>query len=475
MGTPQRVFLYLSKFPMMSPLLSFVAALQAAIPGAPGVGLDDVLRTIDANYPKLASQRQEIAVARARERERRGVFDPVATAGTEAQRYNSSSYPGKAYDTSVNYGQVEVTDANGVKLYGGYRLNTGNVKSPLSSNGALGEPFLGVLVPLSRGYGVNPRTVALSQARLGIPLAEQAVAQVRLETLRDGATAYVEWTAAAARRRIAREILAVARARANAVRRRFEAGDEREMSVVEANAEVERREGALAKAERDVQKAALKLRLYLWNADGTPADFDLETSAPPLPDAPVLAEPEVEADLRRALETRPEIAAVDLGREVLRLTLELARNDRRPALDLGASVGYDAGSGGIGPTSKIGLYLTVPLRQNAADGRIADAQAKLRKLELDRALLVQSIRTEVADAVSAVRTAYDRVQAARAEVALNRRLERMETLAFELGEGTIFLLNQRERTRAESEGRLIDVLAEYQSALALLRAASAGF
>ena len=463
--------MYLSKFPMIPYALFAFLAAQVA----PDLDLGAILRRIDANYPKLASQRQEIVVARAREKERRGVFDPVATAGTESQRYNSSSFPGKAYEQTVNYGQVEITDANGVKLYGGYRLNGGNVKSPLSANGALGEPFLGVLVPLSRGFGINPRTVALSQARLGIPLAEQAVAQVRLETLRDGATAYVEWTASAARRRIARRILVVARARADAVRRRFEAGDEREMSVVEANAEVERREGALAKAERDVQKAALKLRLYLWNADGTPAAFDLETDAPPLPDAPALGEPEVEADLRRALETRPEIAAVDLGREVLRLTLELARNDRRPALDLGVSAGYDAGSGGIGPTSKIGLYLTVPLRQNAVDGRIADAQAKLRKLDLDRALLIQSIRTEVADAVSAVRTAYDRVQAARAEVALNRRLERMETLAFELGEGTIFLLNQRERARAESEGRLIDVLAEYQSALALLRAASAGF
>ncbi|RYG24416.1 hypothetical protein EON82_10830, partial [bacterium] len=176
---------------------------------------------------------------------------------------------------------------------------------------------------------------------------------------------------------------------------------------------------------------------------------------------------------RRAVERRPEIAALDVGRRIVQLDRDFAQNLFRPSLDLMLGAGVDAGSGGIGATPRVGLVLSVPLRQNTANGRLADADAKLRKIDLDRTLLVQTVRTEVADAVSAVETSLARVEAARDELALARRLEAMERRGFELGEGTLFLLNQRERAAAEAAARLVDVTAEYHQAVAALRAASA--
>lgn len=437
-------------------------ALDAAQAAALGPTLDVALRRIASDYPKLAAMRQEIASAAGKAREKRGAFDPVVLLNYDAQRYNSPSDPGKGTDFTAASGTVQWTTLAGTSYFVGSRLNSGKPKSPLNATGDLGEHFAGVKFPLLRDFGLNEKSVALRQAELAVPYAERNVAAFRLGVLRDGAAAYWEWAAAGERLTIADGLLRNARVREDAVRRRFEAGDEREMSLVEARGETRRREGAAAKAERDLQKAAIKLGLYLGGPPGIPPRLP-----PPTPPA------DLDAQAQRAEAARPEIAALESLRQIVLLDRRLADNLRRPALDLTLAAGVDAGDKGIGPTPRLSLLYSVPLRQNAADGRRDDAEAKLRKIDLDRAFLVQSVRAEVADAVSAVRASLERIEAARAEQAQARRLLAMEQKGFDLGEGTLFLLNQRERAAAEADARLVDVLAEYHQAIAALRAATA--
>ena len=447
---------------MRHPLFTLAFLLSA--PVASAQGFDETLRGIDLAYPKLASMRQEVASAVAKAREKRGAFDPVLLLTYDAQRYNTPSYPGKAEDFTALGGSVQIAMPSGMTYIAGSRLNGGKPKSPLNATGGLGEYYVGVKFPLLRDIGVNEKSIALRQAEFAVPLAEQNVAAFRLGVLRDAAGVYWEWSAAGERLGIARELLRLSEVRQEQIRKRFEAGDERQMSVVEAQAETERRQGAVAKAQRDLQKAAIKLGLFLGTPPGVP---------PPLPSPEPLAEDREARAVAQALARRPEIEAFASLRRIVELDRDLAANSRRAALDLTVTAGYDAGDRGIGPTPRIALLYSIPLRQNAADGRIADAEAKLRKLDLDRQFVVQSVSTEVADAVSAVRTALDRYRAAADEVALTRRLQTMERIAFDLGESTLFLLNQRERLAAEAEGRRVDALAEYQQAVAALRAASA--
>ncbi len=455
----------------IAPLL---LSLLAPLLGAP-VALPDVLARIDATHPKLAAARQEVAAARGKAREKRGAFDPVLTLGSDTLRYNPSTTPGKAGQTDLTEGAVELTLPSGMKIFAGSRLNRGKVKSPAVATGDLGETFVGLKMPLLRGGGpLNEKAVAERQARLGVPLAERAFDGTRLDVRRAGAGAYWEWAGAARRLRIARDLLTIARLRAEGIRARFQAGDLPEVDAIEADGETERRRGSLAKAERDLQKAAIKLGLYLWTPDGRPQPPPTTLRPPELPRATDLDSVAADAVLRRARDARPELASLALQRETLTLGRDLARADRRPQLDLILNPGVDSGVGGIGNTMKAGLLYSVPLRQNAADGRIEDADAKLAKLEADRLNLSGRIEAEVADAVSAVRAAYRRVVSAETELALARRLERAERDRFDLGEGTLFLLNQRERARAESESRLVDVLVEYHAARADLLAAEGG-
>jgi outer membrane protein len=269
-------------------------------------------------------------------------------------------------------------------------------------------------------------------------------------------------------------LLLIAETRAGFIRARFQAGAIPRIDTDEADAEVFRRQASFEKSERDLQKAELKISNYLWNTDIEPLGLPARAA---LPSFVALAEEpkadEVALARNRAKEIRPELNAIDVSRDIVKLDLALARNDRRPALDLVVGPGYDLGDDGIGNTYKAGLLYSIPFFQNQARGRIQQAEVKLRKLDFEQQQQLRQIEIEIDDAVSAIRQNYRRYRATLAELSANRRLEQGETDRFNLGIGTLFLINQRERQRAESETRLVDVRVELEQSLAAYLAATA--
>jgi outer membrane protein TolC len=322
------------------------------------------------------------------------------------------------------------------------------------------------------------KSVGERQAFLGESQADIAVVQTRLELFRKAADDYWDWVAAKRRLDVARNLLKLAEIRNDAIRQRTVVGDLPPIDAVEAEQEVQRRQAALAKAERDFQKAQFKLSLSLW--------LDDVTTQPPPDEGSVLdvslqLEPteitaaEINDAIALALQRRPELQAIAVLKDTVRLDLELARNQRRPILDLALVPGRDAGPGGIGTTLKAGVIFELPLRQRTADGRIAQAQLKLQKLDLEERTLRQQIMTEIYDTASAINTAWQRYLATKRELEAAIVLERGENQRFLLGDSSLFLVNQRERATAEARNKLIDVQAEYEQARAALRLAAMQF
>jgi outer membrane protein TolC len=438
--------------------------------------LDEVLRRVEDNYPKVLGAEAERAAAEAKRVSKAGAFDPVAVSGADFLRYNSTSTRGKEVTTTMSDVGVEIPTRSGLKLMTGRRLNVGAVKSPASSTGDFGEWYVGAKMPLARGLGINDKAAQERQAILGIPLADQNVALTALNAKLNAAVAYWDWVAAARRFTVAADLLRIAEVRAEGIDREVEKGARPKIDSVEAASEVERRRGSLVKARRDVEKAAFKLSLYLWDGNGEPAPPPPAEAAPaadPAAAAPAALAPEdVTAGEQRALGARPELRQIEINREIVRVDERLARNDRRPAVDLVYSPGFDGGANGIGETMKMGVAFSLPLYQRDARGRLEEARQKQRKLDQERELTAQTVRTEVADAASAVRRAAERYEAGVREVTALRRLEQAERDLLAAGLSDLFRVNLRERTTAEAAQRLIDVYAEYEQARAAFRAAT---
>jgi outer membrane protein TolC len=104
----------------------------------------------------------------------------------------------------------------------------------------------------------------------------------------------------------------------------------------------------------------------------------------------------------------------------------------------------------------------VPLRTRTAQGKMQQAQLKLDKLVQDIRQTRQDIRLQIEDVLSALEAVWLRYEAAEEEWQLAQQLEQGERTRFDLGDSTLFLVNQRERATAEAAVRLIDLRAEYQ-------------
>ena len=476
-------------------LLWFVYVLCLAQPGwGDKLHLSDVLRELESFHPKMRAAQLLPRLAAAKVLEKEGAFDPQLFLEQEWLRYQSPTAPGKAKFANDNVLGLEIQDLDGWKLRSGYRLNRGDVKSPDSLTGQGGELFVEFKMPLLRKWQVNEKRTALEQARVATRLAEGAAQLIRLELFMTTSLAYWEWCAACTNMRLTERNWKLASERAEQVEKRSKAGDLAPIDSIEARQEAVRRWEGVLKARRDAQKAALKLSLYRWLKDFRSADppaFELaitllpselgpsllgsaegEECVPPsqTPKAEDLARWELES-----LQNRPELGQIEFEKTIISLDKSLAENDRLPILDLTLSPGLDLGSKSIGVTYKAGLQLTIPLATRGPDGRLQAASLKSDKLELDQALEVRRIVTEVRDAFSLVELGHARAETALQSLRLAQKLEEAERIKFQFGDSTLFLVNQRERATLTEAQKVIETLLDYERGLVMAQAAKGRF
>ena len=450
-------------------------SLAPAEPFVPQLTLAEVIRQVERYHPKLAGMEIERRTADAKLLEKQGAFDPVINFNSGILRYNSTTERGKTGTAYVNEATFEQTTRSGMKIFAGTRYNFGQVKSPDSFTGTGGEYFAGAAMPILRNRGINAKSIAESAARINTEIADANTGETRLELINKAAEDYWKWTANAQKLNISRNLFELAKQRAEQVRGRVAAGDLPPIDQTEANQEIQRRMGAVVQAERNLQESALKLSLSLWTPGG-------DTIVPSAAQAPTrFGEPIVISDfvvsegVARAVAARPELQRVDLNSRAAELDSRLARNNRRAAVDLYVAPGRDTGAFSVGTTLKFGAAVSLPVRTREADGQLAAAELKLQKLRLETQIERGRISTEIRDAASAVNAAHDRYLLAQQELELARALETGERKRYELGDSTLFLVNQRERATAEAAAKIVDIRAEYEQALASFKIATLEF
>ena len=448
--------------------------------------LDEVILRASQHHPKMRGARLLHDMAQAKITEKEGAFDPSFFSSTEFLRYNSSGTPRMSDEHDLG---VQIQDVSGWKLISGYRRHQGSVKSPSSLTGEGGEFFIEFKMPLLRGLDVNPKQTQLEQAKLGLQLADAQALLTRLEVLLVASLSYWDWCGACTELALLERNVRLAEERLAQVAVRVKSGELPRIDEVEASQEVQRRLEAVEKSRRNVQKNLFKLSLYLWNSDGQVANLpepdsacftfpeELSKELPGLPAGPYAspanwsAEEVAKAELD-SIRQRPELREIEFEQRYVALDKALAENDLLPILDMTLGPGWDSGFKSVGMTYKVGLQLTIPLANRSADGRIAAAQLKSTKLDLDQVMEIQRILAEVRDAGSLVSASQNRLRPALESVRLALQLEKAERLKFSVGDSTLFLVNQRERATMTEAVKLIEIWTDGLKGKALLEAAS---
>jgi outer membrane protein len=435
------------------------------------ISFESFIQTVDKNYPKLLSADAERQIAGAKRLEKAGAFDPVLSSVNEYLRIQDIVNPGKAKEAVHNESRVDLLTRSGIKVFTQFRLNPNDTKTPFIPSGRAGEYSAGFSVPLMRGLKINEKSAAEQQAKLGEPLAAQVFGGTRLEVLLKAAATYFDWVGAKARVDIASDLLKIAEARVGQVKLRVQSGDSPALDVAESEQEIQRRQATLVKTQREFQKASLLLSVFFWDENGNPKALPTISEVPSLaPEPSQMLEALWFEGRKLAVERRPELKKIELERQQTKIALRLAQNMMLPAMDAYFAQGADTGLQGIGSVMRGGMTISAPLRQRTARGQVQAAQLKLRKLTLDEKAEKLRIQAEVDDTVSAINTSAERFEATALEVKKAKEVEVGERLRFSAGDSTLFLVNQRERTTAEAQMRLVETHVEYLQALAAFKA-----
>jgi outer membrane protein TolC len=335
-------------------------------------------------------------------------------------------------------------------------------------------------VPLGQRILTDERRTALAQARAVRDAGEADRLALYNALLLNASRTYGSWYEQWRRRAIAREGVALARFRLDAVANRVRNGESPPVDTVEASLEVDRREVLRQEAEASYFAAELALTAYLWDANGEPVAL-APSVRPSLEGLSAAAQPPLDSAivarwLATANATNPSLRKADADVRSANAVRALTTQQLIPFAEAGV---YALSSRGESPefleqplredNYKVALEIKSPLLFLKERGRFGSAGARLdiRRVERDR--LGREVDNAIRIAANDLEVLRRTVPQQERNVSRSILLRDAEQVRFENGESTLLVVNLRERAVLDESVRL----AQLEARVAATRAALA--
>lgn len=430
--------------------------------------LEQVLHAVEESFPLLTVARQEQILAEAKQLKALGAFD--LELGGNAQWNIEGFYENHTAGVTLE----QATGVWGLRVLGGYRVGNGDFDLTFDGKRRInhgGEFSIGLALPVLQGGSFDASRRDLDSSGVGRRLADSELTMLRLRYSAEAAYAYWDWVAAGGRLKIAESLRSLAEERQRGLEEALAGGAIAEIEVLDNRRLVVERSALVIKAQRGIEKAALKLALFLRDARGEPVLPGNAALAPDLPPGVTPLEAALEIDLEQALARRPDVRLLLQLREQEQIGLRFAENELLPQLDLTVLASQDLDRRRPSNTKgefevTAGLQFKFPLQNRKARGLVLESETRLAQLGEKLRLARDKVALEVRDAFSELRAAHEREVQVREAADLARQVAGKERERFALGDSTILNLNLREAYAAEAELKLVDALRDYWSAAA---------
>jgi cobalt-zinc-cadmium efflux system outer membrane protein len=434
--------------------------------------LDDVLKSVDKNYPPLLAALAERRIAEGDTLVAESAFDTVVRANVDSDSF--TYYDNQRYNAGVE----QPLSQWGATATAGWRLGDGSY-APYDGKLQtlnLGEYRAGIRLPLWKDRALDSRRAGVQKARISQKLASLSIDQQRLLIVQAATRRYWDWVAAGRRYELAKSVLGVAIARDGQLREALRLGQIPAVEVIDNERAILTRRAQLVESQRAVEAAANELSLYYRNDAGETIVPGSDRLPAGFPEPQAITEDRLLEDIDIALKRRPDVQRYLAQRDQTRVDAELARNQNAPNIDLAFSATRMWGEGPVkrGPAElRAGIIFELPFQRRRAAGQLKSAEARLEQIEQREKYGREQATVEVRDAYSAVKRAHERVAVLRESVDVNRRLEDAERAKFDLGDSSLFLVNLREQSTFDASVSEVSAVADYHRAWALYQLAIA--
>jgi outer membrane protein TolC len=492
-------------FGLAAALVIAAATAAAAQPAAPtkALSLDEAVQLALENNLGLKVQRitpqvQDVSITLSK-----AAWVPTLGGSLTTSKRNSpvNSFFSGADDKLVNDNISSEVSAQQLLPWGGGRYTVSWDSSRSKSNSVFSSPNpslaanlnINFTQPLLKDFKIDSARQQLIVSKANREMSDLDLRQSVLGTVRSVKYAYWDLKAAQNALKVARQSLDLARESLRNNRTRVEVGTMAPIDVVEAEAEVARREEAVIVSENTVARAADRLRTLIF--------------APDMPDYwAVRLEPtdqavserrtvDAESAVKTALDKRTDLRSARKNLEVSDVNVTFYRNQSLP--DVSAVVSY--GQTGQGGTKKnfgsgfpppvlgeitegygtvlsrmikpdynswsIGVQVSYPIGGSAAEANLTRTRLLKSQQELQLRELELSVATSVRDVARQVDTNWKRLEATAATRRLMERRLESEQKKFAAGLSTNYLVFQAQRDLADAQYSELVAALDYNKSL----------
>jgi outer membrane protein TolC len=492
--------------------------------------LDDVIRLALQNNNDIDTSRINVEIAEQDLKTAHGAYDPIVSNETFFERRSTpyasflTGANGSLTETEttskMSLGGASPWAGGSYKFeFGTSRISSNNVYNAINPSNTA-QFSLSYTQPLWRGRKIDDNRRQIQIANKNLSLTDVQFRQRAIDVISRVEEAYWQLVYALRNLQVQNDAVKQAKAQVETNQRQVKQGVLAPIDVVEAEAQVKNFEQAVYAAQEDVTKAENGLKTLmlpnrsaeLWSRALLPVTpVTLEAPRVPLPEA-----------LSTAFANRLELAELKTGSEINKINTTFYRDQTKPQVDLTMSYSSNglAGTenednpllgslqamerrlaelsdraglprletptlqslpadmqGGYGqslanmlgqnnPTVKVGVKISLPLKNRTAEGRLGHSLAEGRRIDTLKAQTEQAIEADVRNSMQAVRSVEARLAAAAAARESAEQQFTSEQRKFEAGMSTVFLVLQRQTDLIAARGRELQTQTDLNKAIA---------
>ncbi len=355
--------------------------------------------------------------------------------------------------------------------------------------------------PLLRNFSLDAQRRSIRLAQKSLDLSDSQFRQRVIEIINQVQRAYWDLVFAIQNEKIARDSVDLAKTQLDNNRKMVEAGTLAPIELRSTEAQLETAKGNVIVALQGITTAENALKILLLK-DPNDKIWYSEISPTDQPDKAWVAF-NLEESTRLALKNRPELDQIRLQTEQKEIDIKYYTNQLKPQLDLigsyantglagAAQNAVVVGGGGGGSTTlprfvggygtslknlfgqdfrtyQVGVQLSFPWRNRAAQANLGRTLAEQRQLDARQRQLVETVQVDVRNALQAVVASKQRFEAAQAGELAAMAQYSGEQERYRAGLSTNFVVLQRLTDLSVARGTTVRALTDYNKALADLQ------
>jgi outer membrane protein TolC len=401
----------------------------------------------------------------------RGSFDPKLYASQEEKVFGGKDY--------YRYGQggVKIPTAWGIALKAEYDWTdpNGAYLNPDRTIPQGGQAIVGVEVPLLQGLFFDASRSSLRQAQIGTDRYQAIADELRNELFLAANKSYWDWSYAYYSRELAISARDYSFERLGGIRESFRAGDYPAIDTLEAYLQWQSWELEVQETEMQLNHAVAKMRALLWSDAGQPEMWKKDW----VPQSPVIAPTApVIADLQQAITEHPSLVAYRYQKEQLAIERRWKKEQFKPELTFNYNFlanqfdfnpeNTDGISNLVSDNYKWGFTFSQPLLLRKERAGVALTDVKLAQTDWKLQQKQQDLSAKLTAYWQEWEIRQQQLQLSQAVVQNYQSLLDAESVKFELGESSVFLLNSRQQKLLGAQLKLLKTQAELQKTVVAL-------